>query len=383
MKKTIIILGSTGSIGKNTVKLISQDLDNFAVEALTANDNYILLADQAIKLGAKKVVIGEEKYYNDLKKLLQNHDIEVLAGKDAIAEIVKIKVDLVMAAIVGAASLVPVYNAVVAGNNVGLASKEALVCAGHIITNMAKKTGAKIIPVDSEHNAIYQIFDFDKIDSINKIILTASGGPFLNYSFEELQVVTPQQAVAHPNWNMGQKISVDSASMMNKALEVIEAHHIFAMTSDKIDVVIHPQSIIHSMVEYSDGSILAQMGSADMQTPISYSLYYPNRSMKAPAPFSFNNNISLEFLPYDAKRFPSINIAKQSIDANDASSIIMNAANEVAVARFLQNEISFLNIYDVINQAMATINYPLPSNIDEVIAIDIETRKFAQDLLFF
>ena len=270
--KIVTILGSTGSIGTNTIDLIERDPGAFQVEALTANRNVDLLADQARRLNARLAVVADESKYDDLKKALAGTQVQVAAGRDALIDAAAAPSDWVMAAIVGAAGLEPTMVAVRRGTIVALANKECLVCAGSLMTEEVAAHGATMLPVDSEHNAIFQVFDFDNPDSIERIILTASGGPFRTTSLEDMRNVTPAQAVAHPNWDMGAKISVDSATMMNKGLELIEACHLFLMPEERIDILVHAQSIIHSMVSYVDGSVLAQLGTPDMRTPISYTL---------------------------------------------------------------------------------------------------------------
>jgi len=280
--KCVTILGSTGSIGTSTIDLIERDPDAFQVQALTANRNVDLLADQARRLNARFAVVADESKYDDLKKALAGSPVKVAAGREALIEAAAAPSDWVMAAIVGAAGLEPTMAAVRRGTLVALANKECLVCAGSLMIEEVAAHGATMLPVDSEHNAIFQVFDFDNRDSIERIILTASGGPFRTTSLDDMKNVTPAQAVAHPNWDMGAKISVDSATMMNKGLELIEACHLFQMPEDRIDILVHSQSIIHSMVSYVDGSVLAQLGTPDMRTPISFTLAWPQR-MAAPS----------------------------------------------------------------------------------------------------
>ena len=275
--KSVSVLGSTGSVGCNTIDLIERSPDRFSVKALTANHNVTLLADQARRLRATLAVVADETLYGLLKEALAGSGIEVAAGRQAIIEAAELDSDFVMAAIVGAAGLAPTLAAIRRGTAVGLANKECLVSAGDLFMREVNDHGAQLLPVDSEHNAIYQVFDFDNIDNVEKIILTASGGPFRTWTKEQMEHATPEQAVAHPNWSMGAKISVDSATMMNKGLELIEAHHLFPVGVDQIDILIHPQSVIHSMVGYIDGSVLAQMGAPDMRTPIAYTLAWPAR----------------------------------------------------------------------------------------------------------
>ena len=304
--RRITILGSTGSVGCNTIDLIERQPESFVVEALTANGNAQLLADQARRLSARLAVVADEASYPDLKRALEGSGIEAAAGHEALVEAANRPADWVMAAIVGAAGLAPTLAAVRRGAIVALANKECLVSAGPLMINEVASCGATMLPVDSEHNAIFQVFDFDSPASIERIILTASGGPFRTFSREEMESVTPAQAVAHPNWDMGAKISVDSATMMNKGLELIEAHFLFGLPGEKIDILIHPQSIVHSMVAYVDGSVLAQLGTPDMRTPISYTLGWPRRMAAPSARLDLAQIGNLSFEPPDSKRFPAI-----------------------------------------------------------------------------
>lgn len=377
----VTILGSTGSIGCNTVELIEAGGDAYRVEALVAGKNAKLLAKQAKSLRAKVAVVADESAYADLKDALSGSGIQVAAGPQAVIEAAQMPADWVMASVVGAAGLAPTMEAIRRGACVGLANKECLVCAGDLMMAEVIKHDATLIPVDSEHSAVFQVLETDQRHAIDRITLTASGGPFRGWTREEMAGVTPEQAVAHPNWSMGAKISVDSASMMNKGLELIEAHHLFQMPEDRIDVLVHPQSVIHSMVSYVDGSVLAQLGSPDMRTPIAYALGWPNR-IAAPAPkLDLAAVASLTFEAPDPTRFPSLRLARLALQRGGGASIVFNAANEVAVAAFLDRKLSFLNIANLVEQAMDSLDFALPGNIDDVLEMDQMVRAKANELI--
>ncbi|PIR39107.1 MAG: 1-deoxy-D-xylulose-5-phosphate reductoisomerase [Alphaproteobacteria bacterium CG11_big_fil_rev_8_21_14_0_20_39_49] len=373
--ESITILGSTGSIGCNTVRVISESDKKYSVTALTANSNVELLAKQARELRAKYAVIADESLYGDLKRLLAGSDIKALAGFGEIANAASIKADIVMSAIVGVAGLVPTMEAIKQGSKIALANKECLVCAGGIMTDAVKQYKASLIPVDSEHNAIYQVFDFDNPQNVSKIILTASGGPFRTYTKEQMTSVTPQQALAHPNWDMGSKISVDSATMMNKGLEVIEAYYLFPVEKEQIDVVIHPESIIHSMVEYHDGSVLAQLGAPDMCTPIGVALAWPQRLKINTQKLDLTKIGSLTFEEVDNKRFEAVKLAKQALQEGSMMQIAYNCANEVAVEQFLKGNIGFNDIVSVIKSIMDSVKSGSLQNIDDVLLVVDEINK--------
>ena len=375
--KRVSILGSTGSIGDSTIDLIERDPAAYKVVALTGNGNWKKLADQARRLQPEMVVVADARNYQLLKDALSGTNIRVAAGPEALCEAASLPSDWVMAAIVGAAGLKPTLAAVKRGAAVGLANKECLVCAGYVFMAAVRDHKATLLPVDSEHNAIFQVFDFLQKEKINKIILTASGGPFRRWTQAEMEKVTPEQAIAHPNWSMGAKISVDSATMMNKGLEVIEAHHLFGLPSEQIDVIIHPQSVVHSMVEYADGSVLAQMGTPDMRTPIAYTLGWPKR---VPAPTARLNLAQLGTLTFEAPdpiRFPALRLARAALQSGGAAPTILNAANEVAVARFLAGEIGFLDIAAIVEQSMTHVPAAPVGTLDEIMAVDAEARRFA------
>ena len=377
--KSVTILGSTGSVGCQTVDLLQRERGDYNVVALTANQNVELLAKQAIDLQPDFVAIGDEQHYGALKQALSGTGIEVGAGEGSIEDAADCNAEWVMAAIVGAAGLKPTLRAAQRGATVALANKECLVCAGELLMAEMNRHNARLLPVDSEHNAIYQVFDFERIEGIEKLILTASGGPFKDRSHEEMRLVTPSQAVAHPNWDMGAKISVDSATMMNKGLEVIEAHHIFGIPEDRIEVLVHPQSIIHSMVSYVDGSVLAQLGTPDMRTPIAYTLAWPGRMDTPSKRLDLGEIGSLEFEAPDPERFPALRLAREALRAGGSVATILNAANEIAVAAFLSEQIGFLDIASVVEDSMSDIKYGPLSTIDDVFYLDGVARKIASE----
>jgi len=379
--KKVSVLGSTGSIGSNTIDLIARDRDQFHVVALTAQSNVDLLAEQARELRPETVVIGDETKFIELKDALSGTGVDVAAGRNAIIDAAKASTDWVMSAIVGAAGLEPTLGAVEQGAVVALANKETLVCAGAFFNDRVEENGATLLPVDSEHNAIYQVFDFDRPHRVSKVILTASGGPFRTRERESLVDVTPAQAVAHPNWSMGAKISVDSATMMNKGLELIEAYHLFPITTDQLDVVVHPQSVVHSMVEYIDGSTLAQLGSPDMRTPIGYALGWPDR-LETPSPKLDLVDIGrLEFFAPDYERFQCLKLAKQALERGGGAPAILNAANEVAVAAFLEEKIGFLDIVTIVDETLQSVNEHVLNSLAAINALDQSARRYAEDVI--
>ena len=375
--RRVTILGSSGSIGCNTIDLIERDPEAFEVVALTANRRVSVLAEQARRLRPQRAVIGDEALYGDLKEALSGTGVEAAAGAAAVVEAAEMPSDWVMSAIVGAAGLDGTLAAVRRGAVIGLANKETLVCAGSLMMAEIARHGATLLPVDSEHNAIYQVLDFDNPDGVDRIILTCSGGPFRSLSREEMADVTPQQAVAHPNWSMGAKISVDSATLMNKGLELIEAHHLFGLPEARIDIIIHPQSVIHSMVSYIDGSVLAQMGDPDMRTPIAYTLAWPAR-MRAPVHRLDLAEVSqLTFEAPDPERFPALNLARRALQTGGAAPTVLNAANEVAVHSFLEGKVGFLEIARIVERTLARLPAPELESLDQVRAVDREARQVA------
>lgn len=379
--RSVTILGSTGSVGCNTVDLLARQPEKFSVEALTANRNVALLAEQARALRPRMVAIADGSLYADLKDALAGLSIEVAAGPAAIIEAASRPAEWVMASIVGAAGLEPTMAAIRRGAIIGLANKECLVCAGELMMADIKTYGAKLVPVDSEHSAIYQVFDFENADKVETIILTASGGPFRCLEADEMAKVTPAQAVAHPNWDMGAKISVDSATMMNKGLELIEAFHLFPVEIEQIEIVVHPQSVIHSLVAYVDGSVLAQLGQPDMRTPIAYALAWPDR-MQAPAPRLRLSEVgNLTFEEPDERKFPALRLAREALRLGGAAPIVLNAANEIAVESFLSEQIGFLDISRIVEQTMEKADPVRLSSLADVIDIDEEARARACSLI--
>ncbi len=382
-KKKITILGVTGSIGQSTADVIFANPDMFETYAVTANRNVKYLAQTAIKLNAQIAIIADESLEAELRQLLQSHDIKILSGSKAIEDISSHDVDIVMAAIMGFAGLRPIVRALERGINVAIANKEPLVAAGSYIMEIARANNAKILPVDSEHNAIFQVFEKHNKAAIDKIILTASGGPFLNWSAGDIAKATPEQAVKHPNWTMGKKISVDSATMMNKALEIIEAHHLFGLPPEKIEVLIHPQSLVHSMVSYIDGSILSQMGASDMRTPIAYALGYPARIDSGGDKINTKIMGNLTFAQPDFDKFPALKYAYKCLEMGQGACIAMNAANEVAVDLFLQNKIGFLDIIKLVSYAVDELSFDISTarlkTIEKIEELDSAVRLAIKD----
>ena len=377
--RTVTILGSTGSVGCNTLDLIERFPDDYQVVALTAYSSVDLLAEQARRLRPQLAVIGEQDRYGELKAALAGTGIEVAAGPNALVEAAARPAEWVMAAIVGAAGLAPTLAAIQRGSIVALANKETLVCAGALMMAEVARYGAMLLPVDSEHNAIFQVLERERPEVIERIILTASGGPFRDWDCETMAQVTPEQAVAHPNWDMGAKISVDSATMMNKGLELIEAHHLFAMPEAQIEILVHPQSVVHSMVAYVDGSVLAQMGHPDMRTPIAYTLAWPAR-MEAPVERLDLAAIGeLTFEPPDPARFPALRLARQALSAGSGAPTILNAANEVAVHGFLEGALGFLDITAVVEKTLNALPVSVPNTIEDIWELDREARRVARD----
>lgn len=378
----ITILGSTGSVGQSTVDLIARDPARYRVEALVARTSVELLAEQARRLRARLAVVADPGRYQALKEALAGTQVEVAAGREAVIEAATRPAEWVMAAIVGFAGLAPTLAAARRGAMVALANKEALVCAGHLFMEAIEQSGGVLLPVDSEHNAIFQVFEPRQRHAIDRLILTASGGPFRNWSPADMADVTPEQALAHPNWDMGAKISIDSATMMNKGLELIEAHLLFGLPEGQIDIVVHPQSVIHSMVAYRDGSVLAQLGTADMRVPISYALGWPSRIDGPAARLDLMGLSALTFERPDSGRFPSLRLARESLVAGGSAPIVLNAANEAAVEAFLARRIRFLDIARIVEDVMAACGglFGAVESLQQVEAADVEARRRAQDL---
>jgi 1-deoxy-D-xylulose-5-phosphate reductoisomerase len=377
MKRRISILGATGSIGRSTLDLIERSPERFEIVALTAQTNVAALADSARRTGAKLAVIADSSLFDELRDRLDGSGCVAAAGPEALVEAAALDADLVMAAIVGCAGLVPTMAAIEAGKTVALANTEALVTAGSLMTDAAHRSGATLLPVDSEHNAIFQCLAGSRRSDVSRLVLTASGGPFLKVPAEAMRGATPEQAVAHPRWSIGAKISVDSATLMNKGLELIEAHHLFGLRSDRIDVVVHPQSVVHSLVEFVDGSLLAQLGSADMRIPIAYTLAWPERMSTPAERLSLADIARLDFEKPDLERFPALRLAREALERGGGHAIVLNAANEVAVDAFLKRAIGFCDISRIVELALDEIGAAPPASVEEVVALDRETRERA------
>ena len=377
--RSVTILGSTGSVGCNTVDLIEREPDRFQVEALVANSSVERLADQARRLRPKMVAVADARAYGALKDALGGTGIELGAGPAAAMEAAQRPAECVMAAIVGAVGLQPTLAAVRRGAIVGLANKETLVCAGDLVMAEVRRAGATLVPVDSEHSAIFQVFDFEQKERVERIILTASGGPFRTAGTNVMAAATPEQAVAHPVWDMGAKISIDSATMMNKGLEVIEAFHLFGLPEPRIDVLVHPQSVVHSMVEYIDGSVLAQLGTPDMRMPISLALGWPRRMATPGKRLDLAAIGTLTFEAPDPERFPALRITRAALRAGGAATLVCNAANEIAVQAFLARRIGFLDICRVVEETVENMVGAKAANLDEILQWDAEARSRARD----
>ena len=379
--RRVTVLGSTGSVGCNTLDLIERNRDRYEIESLTAHSNIALLIEQARKFRPRQAVIADERHYGTLKEALSGTGIEVGAGAGAVVEAAERPADWVMAAIVGAAGLRPTLAAVRRGAVVALANKECLVSAGRLMIREVARAGATLLPVDSEHSAIFQLFDFERREAIEKIILTASGGPFLSLSRREMEAVTPAQAVRHPNWSMGPKISIESATMMNKGLELIEAHHLFGLPAERIEILVHPQSVVHSLVAYVDGSVLAHLGSPDMRTPIAYALGWPRRMHAPAARLDLVKLGQLSFEAPDFERFPSLRLAQEALRAGGTAPTVLNAANEVAVQAFLDSAIGFGDIARMVERVLSAMAFTEADSLEAVAAADAMAREMASRLI--
>jgi 1-deoxy-D-xylulose 5-phosphate reductoisomerase len=380
--KRVAILGSTGSIGTQTLDVIRQHPENFQVEVLTAQNNCDLLIKQALEFQPNAVVITNESKYQVVRDALIPHDIKVFAGPKALAQVVEMEtIDVVLTALVGYAGLIPTVHAIKAGKQIALANKETLVVAGEIITQLAKEHAVNIYPVDSEHSAIFQCLVGEWHNPIEKIILTASGGPFRGKDREFLASVTKEQALKHPNWDMGAKITIDSASLMNKGLEVIEAKWLFGLTPEQIDVVVHPQSIIHSLVQFEDGSIKAQLGLPDMRIPIQFAMSYPDRLKSDFERFDFLNYPNLSFEKPDLKTFRNLQLAFDALHKGGNAACLLNASNEVAVEAFLKDEIGFLQMSDLIEDAMNQVGFISHPCLSDYVSSDEEVRAISYELI--
>lgn len=380
--KRVAILGSTGSIGTQTLDVIRQHPDWFTVEVLTAQHNWELLVAQALEFKPNAVVIGNEDHYSKVKEALSGEPIKVFAGQKAIAQVVEMDtIDVVLTALVGYAGLIPTVHAIRAGKQIALANKETLVVAGELITALVKHHGVNIYPVDSEHSAIFQCLVGEFHNPIEKIILTASGGPFRGKDKAYLASVTREQALKHPNWDMGAKITIDSASLMNKGLEVIEAKWLFGLKTEQIEVVVHPQSIVHSLVQFEDGSIKAQLGLPDMRIPIQFALSYPDRLKSNFERFNFANYPQLTFEQPDLKTFRNLQLAFDALAAGGNAPCVLNAANEVAVAAFLNKQVGFLEMSDLIEETLTRSEFIAHPQLEDYIATDRKAREFTENLL--
>lgn len=381
-KKKIAILGSTGSIGTQALEVIEEHSDKFQVEVLTANTNADLLIEQAIKFKPNAVVIVDESKYKEVSEKLWQHDIKTFTGVAALAQVVEMKeVDIVLTALMGYAGLLPTIHAIKAKKNIALANKETLVVAGELITKLAAENGVTILPVDSEHGAIFQCLTGEYQNKIEKIYLTASGGPFRGKKKEELQNITKEQALKHPNWDMGAKITIDSATLMNKGLEVIEAKWLFNLKPEQIDVIVHPQSIIHSIVQFEDGSMKAQMGLPDMKHPIQYALSFPYRLLSKSPRFNFMDYPQLTFEQADKETFLNLSLAYLALEKGGNLACILNAANEIAVDAFLNDKIKFLEIAEINKKSMEEMTFIKNPTYEDYVSTDAETRKFALTLI--
>ena len=382
IRKNIAILGSTGSIGTQALEVISEQPDMFQVEVLTANKNSELLIKQAIKHKPNAVVIVDDKQYSYVNSKLKNLDIKVFSGNDALSQVVEMSsVDLVLTALVGYAGLKPTINAIKSKKDIALANKEVLVVAGEMITKMAKKNNVNILPVDSEHSAIFQCLTGEYMNPIEKIILTASGGPFRGFSKDALRKVSKKDALKHPNWEMGQKITIDSATMMNKGLEVIEAKWLFNLDAKQIEVVVHPESIIHSLVCFEDGSMKAQLGLPDMRCPIQYAFSYPKRLKNNHKRFNFSDYPTLNFEKPDTSVFECLKLSYESMIVGGNAPCVLNAANEIAVQAFLDEKINFLKIPKIVSSCLEKTNFVPNPTYDDYVSTDEEVRKLAKDFI--
>jgi len=375
--RSVTVLGSTGSVGTQTVELLTSEPHRFQVRALVAGRNTALLATQAIALHAELAVISDPALYQDLCQALAGTAVNAAAGPDAVIAAASLPADWTMAAITGAVGLAPTLAAIRGGRAVALANKEALVCAGDVMLRAVKAAGATLLPVDSEHNAIFQSLADGNRGAVEKIVLTASGGPFRTTSLDDMAKATPEMALKHPIWSMGAKISIDSATLMNKGLEVIEAARLFGLTEDQIDVLVHPQSVIHGLVYYHDGSVLAQLGAPDMRIPIAHTLAWPGRMATASPRLDLAAVAQLEFAAPDLARFPALGLARNALRAGGSAPTILSAANEIAVEAFLQRRIGFLDIARTVSRVMETMNAPNADTLEEVIDLDLAARRAA------
>lgn len=378
----ISILGSTGSIGVQTLDIVRRNPERFSVTALVAHSRWQELATQAREFGVERVVIGDERHYASLKEALRDTSIEVAAGSDAIIDIARDEhCDTIVNSLVGYSGLHPTYAAIEAGKRIALANKETLVVGGDVIMSAAKRRGVEILPIDSEHSAIMQCLEGERRESVRNLIITCSGGALRDLTIDELRGVTAEQALKHPQWSMGAKITIDSATLVNKGFEVIEARWLFDVEPSKIKVVIHPQSIVHSMVEFTDGSVKAQLGSADMHTPISYALLYPERAKEPMEQFSILDYPMLTFAAPDCEKYPALNIAYECLQRGGTAACVMNGANEVAVAAFLKGRCGYLDIVGAIRYALDNATFVAKPTLDDYTASNAEARALAEQYL--
>ena len=385
MTKKISILGATGSIGSSTLRVLSHRPEAFEVDALVAGQNVDRLAQISLQTGAKLAVVADERQYGALKEALSGTGVAVAAGRSAVLEAAARPVDTLVSAMVGAAGLEPTVAAIQAGSDVALANKESLVCAGRLVRPLAETHGVRLLPMDSEHNAVFQVLEQDQIKAVDQIILTASGGPFRRATQAEMKVAMPEAALQHPNWSMGQRITIDSATMMNKGFELIEAFHLFGVRPDQLDVLVHPQSIIHGMVRYTDGALLAHMGDPDMCGPIAYCLHYPERQTAPVKALDLAEIGNLYFEKPDLERFPALGLARRVMELGDGAGAAFNAADEVAVAAFLNHQIGFLQIVELVQDVLDRIctqnMLGYSDQLEGILQVDAEARRLAQEMI--
>ncbi len=385
MRKSLTILGATGSVGASVLKVIAHSPERYEVNALVAGNNVEALAKACRETGAKRAVIGDPSKYDALKSALAGTDIEVSAGREAVVEVAGQKVDMLVSAMVGAAGLEPTVAGIKAGSDIALANKETLVCAGTLVCALAEKQQSTLLPMDSEHNAIFQVFDQDDPKAVDKVIVTASGGPFRTASLEEMRVATPEMALKHPNWSMGQRITIDSATMVNKGLELIEAFHLFPIEADQLEVLVHPQSIVHGMVKYCDGSLLAHMATPDMCGPIAHCLAYPRRKAAPVADLDLGMIGRLDFEKPDFARFPALGLALDVMKQGDGAGTVFNAADEVAVEAFVARKIGFLQITQVLQLVLDRLHTQnmlgCPQELEEILQLDQVARRVANEVI--
>ncbi len=379
--KRISVLGATGSVGSSTLDLVRRNRDEFQIVALTAHGNADALADLALEFDAELAVIADDAHFEVLRDRLAGSPVAAAAGASGLLEAGAAEADWIMSAIVGAAGLAPTLKAIEQGSTIALANKESLVCAGKAVMAKAERYKSRILPVDSEHNAIFQVLDRDDKAAVENLVLTASGGPFRSWEKARIDAATPAEAVAHPNWDMGAKISVDSASMMNKGLELIEAHHLFALPGDQIEILVHPESIIHSMVQYKDGSLLAQLGPPDMRVPIAHTLAWPHRMETPVERLSLAEVAALTFYSPDLGRFPALRLARNALNSGGNAPPVLNAANEVAVAEFLAGNIGFSDITRVVETVLESIPLHSVDGLEEALSADRQGREYASRVI--